>query len=151
MADVTFVALEGQHQGVAVRVQATANEVSVDRLATWKPQKNRPADFIFSGSAPMTMKLGLLFDGVQSATPVQPDVDKLQQFTAVDALLKRPPKVQVSFGSGRLDALIPPIKGVIESCSIRYQAFDPQGLPLLAAITITCTEADHVSSALPVP
>src|SRR5215470_17163960 len=113
MADVTFVALEGQHQGVAVRMQATAKGIIVDRLMTWKPQKKSAADFTFGGSGPVSMTLELLFDGVQSSTPVQPDLDKLQPFMAVDSILKRPPKVQVSFGSGRFDALIPPIKGVI--------------------------------------
>jgi len=146
--DVTFVAIEGQHQGATVHVQASANEVIVDRSVTWKPQAGGgPADFTFGGSGPRAMTVQLIFDGVQSSIPVEPDVEKLQQFTAVDTILKRPPRVQISFGSGRSDSLIPPFKGVIESCSIRYQSFNPQGMPLVAAVTIKCKEAEHLNTA----
>jgi len=151
MADVTITGLEGQVKGVTVHVPVTAREITVHRSAIWKPQKNNAVDLQYGGSGPVTMTLEIVLDGVESSASVQPGVESLQQFTAVDPVLKRPPKIQIGLGSGRVDGVIPSLEAVIETCSVHYHVFDPQGVPLRAVVALTCREADHVTTGPPNP
>jgi contractile injection system tube protein len=147
MPDLKIVGLEGAVNGVTVQAQVTAKEIHLDRAVTWKQQaKGGPADLQYVGSGPATMTLEILFDGVGSATPVQPHVASLRQFTDVDAVLKRPPKIQVIYGAAQAAGVLPPFDAVIEWCSIRYLVFDPNGVALQAIVTLGCREAKRLKT-----
>ncbi len=149
MAKVRIVGVDGQVSGVAFEADASAKEIVVDRSVIWARQKaGGPADLVYVDSGPTKMTLELMFDGVGATTPVQPTIASLAQFTAVDATLKRPPRVHVSFGPMKGSGAIPPFDAVIETCSVRYLVFDANGIALQAMVTIGCTEAGKLAAHL---
>jgi Contractile injection system tube protein len=151
VAQVRIVGLEGQTQGVTLQAQVTAKEIIVSRAVTWQPQQSGPDDLTYIGTGPTMMRFELLFDGVDSATPVQPDIANLHQFSDIDPILKRPPKIEVSYGPTQLSGIVPPIQAVIEACAVRYLVFDASGVALRALVTLTCKQADKVSAAHQLP
>jgi hypothetical protein len=54
---------------------------------------------------------------------------------------KRPPKVGVKWGAGKL----PEFQGVIESVSAKYITFLPDGTPVRASCRVTIREASHLA------
>lgn len=150
MAKVRIVGVDGQASGAAFEAQATAQEIILDCSMTWTRQKvGGPADLDYVNSGPTTMTFELIFDGADAATLVQSAIAGLSQFTEVDATLKRPPRVRVSFGPMKGSGAIPPFDAVIETCSVRYLAFDGAGVALKAMVTIRCREAGKLAATHP--
>jgi hypothetical protein len=148
MANLRIVGVDGQVSGTTFEAQATAKDIVVDRSATWRRQKSGgPADLDYVDSGPTTMTFEVLLGGVDAAAPVQPSIAGLRQFTDVDATLKRPPKVRVAFGPAKGAGAMPPFDAVIETCSVRYLAFDGDGVALQAMATIRCREAGKLAVA----
>ena len=58
---------------------------------------------------------------------------------------KRPPKVGVRWGVGKL----PEFQGVIESVATKYTMFLPDGTPVRATCRVTIREASHLSVSKP--
>jgi hypothetical protein len=60
----------------------------------------------------------------------------------VDAILHRPPKVKVSWGSGA--GTMPAFDGVIELVAIRYVMFAESGIPVRATADLKLKEAANL-------
>jgi hypothetical protein len=102
----------------------------------------RAADLKFERAEPAQMAFELLFDDMETSVSVQPQLDKLREFSSVDYALRRPPKVTVSWGSGA--GVMPTFTGVIESVAVRYTMFDESGVPLRATADVKLREAANL-------
>jgi Contractile injection system tube protein len=145
VAALRILALEGQHQGELLEAPFNPKEIHLDRAIVWQRQpKKAPTDLEFEQADAAHMAFELLFDGVQSSASIQPQLDKLQRLANVDAVLHRPPKVEVSWGNAA-DGL-PKFDGVIESISVRYVQFAPSGVPVRATAAVKLVQAVHLSA-----
>jgi hypothetical protein len=143
MAKLRITCLEGEHQGDVLEAQFNPKEIEVDRLVPWEPQPHKgPGDLEFEQVDGARMTFELLFDGVETMKSVQPPVDRLRQFSSVDASLHRPPKVKVTWGSGA--GVMPGFDGVIESVAVRYVMFAESGVPIRATVGVRLREAAHL-------
>src|SRR5437762_2242421 len=132
-AMLSITALEGEHQGDVLEAAYNANRFVLDRTLVWQRQPGKPAgDLEFERVEPKRLSVELLFEAMVGL--VQPDLDKLHRFCGVDAVLHRPPKVEVSWG--RAAHAIPSFDGVIESISIRYAGVADGGVPLHAIVEL---------------
>jgi len=143
MAKLRLTALEGQHQGEALDAQFSPTEIVVDHEVVWQPQLHKgPGDLEFEQLGPARMRFTLLFDEAESSSSVQPQLDKLYLLSAVDAVLHRPPKVEVTWGKGA--GTMPVFKSVIESVSVRYTMFAENGRPVRATADVALRGAEHL-------
>jgi len=143
MAELRITVVEGQHAGDVLEAQVNPSEIELDRAVVWRQQpKKGPADLEFESAEPAQMAFELLFDGAKTSVSVQPQLDKLREFSSVDAVLHRPPKVRVSWGSGA--GVMPTFDGVIESVAVRYTMFADSGVPLRATADVKLTEAANL-------
>ena len=143
MAELRITAVEGQHAGDVLKAQVNPTEIELDRAVTWRQQpKKGPADLEFERAEPAQMTFELLFDGAETSTSVQPQLDKLREFSSVDDVLHRPPKVRVSWGSGA--GVMPTFDCVIESVIVRYTTFAESGVPLRSTVGLTLKEAANL-------
>jgi len=144
MAALRLTALEGQHRGDVLEAPADPKEIVLDRAIVWQRQAHKgPGDLEFEHAEPARMSFELLFDGAAASTSVQPQVDKLQRLGGVDAILHRPPKVDVSWGSGA--GVMPAFVGVVESVTVRYTLLAESGTPLRATADVVLREAAHLA------
>ena len=88
------------------------------------------------------MSFELLFDEAQSSKSIQPQIDKLNQFTSIDGTFHRPPKVKVTSDSAA--GAIPTFDAVIEAISVRYTMFAPNGVPVRATVDVRLRQAAHL-------
>jgi len=143
LAKLSIITLEGVP--VTVTAQFNPKEVSVDKAVPWQPQKKKGvADLEYTGGTPMTMGFELLFDGFELGMPVQGEIAKLHQMTAHmgdSGDQKRPPKVKVIWGPGLDSVNLPQFNAVVESVSVKYTMFSPDGLVLRATATLKLKEA----------
>jgi len=143
MAGLRITAVEGQHQGDELEAQVDPREIELDRAVSWQRQPQRgPADLELESVGPTRMAFELLFDAGETLTSVQPQLDRLREFSSVDGVLHRPPKVSVSWGSGA--GVMPTFVGVIESVAVRYTKFAESGVPLRATADVKLREAAHL-------
>ena len=142
MDKLTIVGIEGSASGVTVEAQFNPKEISIDKSVPWQKQKtNGPGDLEFTAAEPKTLACELMFDGFESAGPIQNEIDKLHLMSDVDPGLKRPPKVKVVWGAEAAPGMIPKFEAVIESLGVKYTMFDGNGMPLRATVRIGCKEA----------
>ena len=140
MAKLRITALDGEHQGEVLEAQFNPKEVAVEQATSWQRRADKePGDLDFERAEPTLMSFELLFDGVQSASSVQPQLDVLRRFGSVDAILRRPPKVDVTWGSGA--DVMPKFAAVIESVTVRYAVFAESGVPLRATADVKLKQA----------
>jgi hypothetical protein len=140
MVGLRIVAVEGQHEGEVLEAQVNPSEIELDRALVWGQQpKKGPADLEFERVEPAQMAFELVFDGAKTSASVQPQLDKLRELGSVDAVLHRPPKVRVSWGS--VAGVMPTFDGVIESVAVRYTMFAESGVPLRATADVKLREA----------
>jgi Contractile injection system tube protein len=143
MAKLRITAVEGQHQGEVFEAQFNPKEIDLDRAIPWQQQSRKgPADLEFARAEPAQMAFELLFDGAETAKSVQPQLDKLREFSSVDANLHRPPKVKVSWGNTA--GVMPTFDGVIESIAVRYVMFAESGVPVRATVDVKLKEAANL-------
>lgn len=148
-AKLKIITLE-KVDGVDITVEAQFNpkEIAIDKSVPWQPQKKKgPNDLEYTGGAPRTMSLELLFDGFETGQSVQPAIDDLNRLTehigtAVDE--KRPPRVKVIWGPGTDSVSLPEFSGVVESVSVKYTMFSGDGVVLRATATVKLKEAPLV-------
>ena len=145
MTSLRIVALEGAHAGIELDAQLGPTQIVLDRAIVWQRQANKgPGDLAYERTEPAHMSFELLFDGTQTSTSVQPQIDTLQQLCAVDSILHRPPKVAVSWGRGA--GALPKFEAVIESISVRYVQFADGGVPLRATADVKLEQAVHLTA-----
>ena len=135
----------------AITAQYNPKELGVDKSVSWSPAKhakgNAPA-LEFTAGTGRSLSMELTFDGFEDGTDVHASyVDPLVQLTMVknpDGSSdddKRPPKVMLVWGDGKL----PNFVGVIESVSTKYTMFLPNGTPVRATCTVKLKEASSAS------
>lgn len=152
MAKLRITAIDGEHSGDVLEAQFNPKEIVVDKTVPWQQQPHQgPADLQFEHADPARMTFELLFDEAQSSKSIQPSIDRLNQFTSVDATFHRPPKVKVTWGSGA--GVMPAFDAVIEAVSVRYTMFAENGIPVRASVDVRLRQAAHlkvhVASAAP--
>src|SRR3954470_10804337 len=97
---LSITALEGEHKGDVLEAAYNFDRFVLDRTAVWQRQSGKsPGDLEFERIEPKHLSIELLFEGM--ARLVQPDLDKLQRLCSIDAVLHRPPKVEVSWAQAR--------------------------------------------------
>lgn len=144
MARLQIIALEGQHEGETLKAQLNPKEIVLDQALPWQQQpKKGPADLVFERAEPVQMSFELLFDELETAASIQPQIDKLHRFSSVDPVLHRPPKVKVAFGSAA--GAMPTFDAVIISISVRYLLFAENGIPVRATADLKLRQAAHLA------
>ncbi|MET1083816.1 MAG: hypothetical protein ABWY12_12335 [Burkholderiales bacterium] len=133
-------------EGPKIEVTAMYNpkELQVDKSVPWakspKSKADQP-DLEFTSAEGRSMSFELMFDTYETGKNVHTEfVDNLIKLTLVQDL-KRPPKVGVTWGSGKL----PEFQGVIESLSTKYTMFLPDGTPVRATCHVKIKEASSVA------
>lgn len=151
---VSIASLDDSDPARIVHAQYNPKEVTLEHSIPWqgKPIRGDRADLEFTGGSARTLSLELLFDGYEQARSVQLDVDKVVWLARVrdpdsnkDQLL-RPHLVAMVWGSPSSDNL-PAFRGVIESLSIKYTMFLPDGRPVRATVGVKIKEATSVKLA----
>jgi contractile injection system tube protein len=139
---------------IVVTAMYNPKEIQIDKSVPWRksPQsKGDPPSLEFWSSDGSAMSFELMFDGYETGTNVHTAfVDSLLKLAQVQSPTgpedtKRPPKVGVKWGSGRL----PEFQGVVESVSTKYTMFLPDGTPVRATCRVTIREASHLSVSRP--
>ena len=138
---VRIQSLESSGQSVVAQFNPT--ELSVTKSVPWKTHRKSESDaptLEFTTAEPKTMTFELLFDEFASGLNVHDTtIVRLEQFTRVDPTTKRPPLCVFTWGSE-----FPAFAGVVETMSVKYTLFLPDGTPVRASVGLTLREADHV-------
>jgi hypothetical protein len=88
-----------------------------------------------------------MFDGFETNTSVVPDILNLRRLTqrmhkkGNDA---RPPKVKVIWGEANESFNFPVFTAVVESVSVKYQMFGPDGMVVRATANVKLKEAANL-------
>lgn len=146
-----------------VEAQFNPKELEIGQTVTWQkpPEANKSraknnktsgVNLEFQGAEGRTLTLDLLFDGYEEKNPrsvkVSQQVEKLQAMASVRKKgstkeeEKRPHRCIVVWGT-----VLPKFMCVIESLSIKYLMFSPDGEPLRAQCTVKVKEADFAKPA----
>ena len=120
-------------------------EYSVQKSVQWEPHKapglDTPEQEFTSGN-PAVMSVELFFDSYEKNTDVRSEhTDKIYKLALVDPDKHRPPLVMFSWGGFTF-------KGVLESLSIRYTMFLPDGKPCRATANLSIKEAQTAKEQL---
>ncbi len=97
----------------------------------------------YGGAKGRTMSLELHFDGFETGTSIEGEIQKLEalsnplEIDSIEESRRRPHHCVVSWGTA-----MRPFHCVISSLKVSYTMFDRAGMPLRALVAITLTEAD---------
>jgi hypothetical protein len=139
---------------IVVTAMFNPKELQIDKTVPWTKAPHSGGDqpsLEFSAADGRVMSFELMFDGFETGTNVHTAfVDNLVKLALVQDPngaedKKRPPKVGVRWGSGKL----PEFQGVVETVSTKYTMFLPDGTPVRATCRVTIREASHLSFAKP--
>ena len=145
-----IIGLESKARRVVVEAQFNPKEIGIDKSIPWQLQEKKgPADLEFNSGLPMTMDVELMFDGFESGSSIQGEIDKLHTLSDADATLKRPPKLKVVWGPEGAEGQMPKFEGVIEALAVRYLMFDADGKPLRATVRLKFKEANNIKVGKP--
>lgn len=140
---IKLVRLEGK--GPVDEVVFNPEEISIDKAVTWKKgsdSQNDGGSLEFTAAEPEELSCELLFDGFETKENVYTkNIAPIESLLVVDQGLKRPPMVNVTFGSGSL----PPFRGVISSLNTKYTMFLSDGTPVRATVNVKVKKASSVS------
>lgn len=136
-----------------VTAQYNPSVLDTQRALTWQPGKNkidnRPDhlrtkvvdnDLEYTGGEGRSLTLDLLFDGVETSTCIEPQIEALDLMATVRNMEEddpRPHQCVIVWGAGG----IKPFVCVIESIAVKYSVFSPMGQPLRAVATVKVKEA----------
>ncbi len=149
-ANLLKLTIINHDDGNSVVAHFNPKEVQIDKSVPWSKQKNAKGDnpaLEYTDSENRTMSLELLFDTYELKTSVyEAGVEALTAMTlvrknAASEEQKRPPLVEVRWGA---EANFPRFKGVIESLSVKYTMFLPDGTPVRATCSLKLKEAAAV-------
>ena len=144
---IKLIRLEGKSQEFLL--EATA--VAMGAVASWQPaaDSNGNGDgpaLEYTAGDPKTLSFDLAFDTFESKDSVHDKfVRPIEDLTAVDPSLDRPPMVQVVWSSNSF----PAFKGVVGSVSTKYTMFMPDGTPVRCTTTVTMKKASRASKKKP--
>jgi hypothetical protein len=144
---VHVVALELPRQPEVVARFLPA-QLQIDKLVPWAPQPTSRGDvpnLQFAAAQGRLLSIRLLLDRSRTGASVQPELDRLSRMANVISQdgaedKKRPPKIAVRRAGGKL----PDFEGVVESLSIQYVVFRPDGTPVSATADLRVREADRL-------
>jgi hypothetical protein len=135
---------------IVVTAMYNPKEITIDKPVPWfkAPQSKGDSPALeFSSADGAVMSFELLFDTYEAGTNVHTGfIANLLALALVQdpngsEEKKRPPKVGVKWGVGKL----PEFQGVIESVSAKYTMFLPDGTPVRASCRVTIREASHLA------
>lgn len=148
-----------------VSAQYNPSQLERSRTVPWKPhnsdnrpdpkrKNSTPNDLEFTGAEGRELTLDLLFDGFETSTCVEPQLEALDVMATVrdgsedaDEEHRRPHQCVVVWGSDG----IKPMRCVIESLAVKYSVFDANGRPLRAVATVKLREATVTKFINPLP
>jgi hypothetical protein len=136
MNTLTISGLEGGASTVSVTAQYNPKELGVEQVIAWRAVKWDGPSYDSVAAASRTMSFELMFDGIESGTPIEETVAALHKLSDVDAKLKRPPKVKVAWGAAGAPGMMPPFEGIIDSLGCTYTMFQEDGTPVRATISL---------------
>jgi hypothetical protein len=139
-----------------VTAQYNPSQLDLQRTVGWERGNNKrdnrpdhrrskPADndLEYKGGEGRSLTLELLFDGVETGTCVEPQIEVLDEMATLRHELDskdpdpRPHQCVIVWGTGG----IKPLVCVIESIGVKYSWFDRTGRPLRALVTLKVKEA----------
>lgn len=147
--------------GLFVEAQYNPKELEVSKTVPWSKvnEANRSNQgssqgqgihMEFTGAEGRSLSVEMLFDGYEVKPPEIPvvaaSIQKLERMASVrepgstQEAKKRPHRCMVVWGG------VINMSCVIESLSVKYTMFSPEGLPLRATCTVKLKEADVVSA-----
>ena len=120
-------------------------EYSVQKSVQWEPHKapglDTPEQEFTSGN-PAVLSVELFFDTYEDKKDVRTEhTEKIMTLALVDADKHRPPLVMFSWGGFTF-------KGVVESLTLRYTMFLPDGKPCRATANLSIKEAQTAKEQL---
>ncbi len=124
-------------KGTSQDVLFNPKEYSVQKSVQWEPHKapglDTPEQEFTSGN-PAVLSVELFFDTYEEKKDVRKEhVDQVMALALVDADKHAPPLVMFSWGGFQF-------KGVVESLSLRYTMFLPDGKPCRATANLSIKE-----------
>lgn len=139
-----------------VTAQYNPSQLDLQRSISWSrgnnKKDNRPDhrrsnppdnDLEYTGGEGRSLTLELLFDGVETHTCVEPQIEALDEMATLRKELgandhdPRPHQCVIVWGTGGMKPLV----CVIESLGVKYSVFDRDGKPLRALVTVKVKEA----------
>jgi hypothetical protein len=157
-AKLTIGSLDDEKLNVIA--QYNPAQIEHSRTTGWKPngtdkpearrEKKSSRDVEFTGGDGRMFSLELLFDGFEQNRSVRRQVDDLDAMArprvadSDDEELRRPHQCVIVWGDqgGKDGAGFPPVRCVIDSLTVKYTMFDPQGVLLRAVATLKLREAN---------
>jgi hypothetical protein len=132
-------------KGTSHNVLFNPKEYSVQKSVQWEPHKapglDTPEQEFTSGN-PSVLSVELFFDTYEEKKDVRKEhTEKIMQLALVDADKHRPPLVMFSWGGFNF-------KGVVESLTLRYTMFLPDGKPCRATANLSIKEAQTAKEQL---
>ncbi len=134
-----------------MKVEATYNpkEVSIDKSVPWNKHKTSKGDnpiLEFTDAEPKTLSVEFFFDTFEEKESVYKKyISKLELATLImqgkSEDKKRPPTCILDWGG------MPKFVGVVESLSVKYTMFFPDGTPARATAAIKMKQATRVTKA----
>jgi hypothetical protein len=120
-----------------IQVYFNPKELSIDKAVPWLTDaggtEEEPA-VLFGGAAAKSLDVLLSLDGNPD---VRPFVESIEELARVDDKLKRPPLLTFTWGRNNT------FKGVIESVSVKYTVFQPDGTAVRAEVNLGMREASR--------
>ncbi len=139
-----------------VSAQYNPKEIDLQRTVGWKSLNPRNVphhrrhdedanDLEYTGGEGRTLSIEMLFDGFETNTSVEPQMEALDQLAtsrnpqlkAANHELRRPHQCVVVWGVKGMR----PLLCVIESLAVKYTMFDADGMPLRGVATVKVKEA----------
>ena len=145
MATLEKAKLMNVDKGTSHNVLFNPKEYSVQKSVQWEPHKapglDTPEQDFTSGN-PSVLSVELFFDTYEEKKDVRKEhTEKIMQLALVDADKHRPPLVMFSWGGFKF-------KGVVESLTLRYTMFLPDGKPCRATANLSIKEAQTAKEQL---
>lgn len=119
-------------------------EYSIQKSVQWEPHKSPGLDTPeqeFTSGNPSILSVELFFDTYEDKADVTKVTTKVYSLALVDANKHRPPLVRFDWGPTKF-------KGVVESLTLRYTMFLPDGTPCRATANLSIKEAQTAKEQL---
>ncbi len=144
-----YVKIKNLDDGTEVVAAVNPEEISMEKSVPWQKHKRSKGDspmLEFTNAEPMTLSCELLFDTSRSNKNVfKEHVEGLTAMTLIRKddreEKKHPPLCLFVWGK-----VFPSFQGVIESLSIKYTRFLPDGTPVRATCAIEMKQAGKVKA-----
>lgn len=147
---LTIVSVDGDGPKILVTAQFNPKEIAIDKSVPWNKHKNPKGDIPmleFTNAENRNMTFELFFDAAEAdGGSIMGMVNELHRMTLIrtdssNDSDKHPPRVIVTWAPKQK------FTGVIESLSIKYTMFSPNGEPVRATCNLKVKEVDKAQKA----